>query len=70
MSRGPVSPEQGTATTGGPDGASAMGGDPATKITRVTSVQLSVLQAANDVDVVHIGISDGSGRGCQLLGGP
>jgi len=45
-------------------------GEALAKIRRVASVELAVFEAAEDIDVVHVLVSDGWRGGCQLLGGP
>jgi hypothetical protein len=58
------------AIAGGAGFACCVGSDPGTEIGRVSGVEVAVLEAAEDVDVVHVSVSDGHRRSCQLLGGP
>jgi hypothetical protein len=59
-----------TAVAGGGGFACGVVGDALAEIRRVAGVEVAILGASEDVDVVHVLVSDGGWRECQLLGGP
>ena len=58
------------AVAGGLSLARDVGSHTFSQIARVACVEVAVLQASEDVDVVHVEVSDSWQGGCQLLGGP
>ena len=56
---------EGSAVAGGAGFACGVGGEPSAEIGRVARVEVAVSGASEDVDVVHVWVSDGAWRGCR-----